>query len=69
MPNDSERIQKLETYVAELERQVEQLNEVLIQQTRELDRFKKQLGKLAETVESAELERIKSTNQKPPHYQ
>ena len=69
MAEDSERIQKLESHVAELERQVEQLNEVIIQQTRELDRFKKQLGKLTETVENVELERIKSTNPKPPHYQ
>ncbi len=69
MPEDSERIQKLESHVAELERQVEQLNEVLVQQTRELDRFKRQLAKLSESVENAELERIKSTNAKPPHYQ
>ena len=67
-PSD-ERLQKVESHVAALERQLEQLNEVAVEQARELDRLKKQLGRIAQTVENAELERIKSTNPKPPHYQ
>ena len=69
MSDSPERWRKLEQHIAELERQVEQLNEVVIQQTRELERLRKQMAKLTESVETAELERIRSTNAKPPHYQ
>ena len=63
-----ERIEKLESHVAHLERQIDQLNEVVVQQSQELDRVKKQLGRVSQTIENAELERIKSVNTKPPHY-
>ena len=70
MKDDSvERIQKLEAHVAELERQVEQLNEVVTDQTRSFEKLKTQLRRLTQTLENIELERIKSTNPKPPHYQ
>jgi uncharacterized coiled-coil protein SlyX len=69
MPDQSDRILNLETHVAQLERQVEQLNEVLFEQSRDLDRLRKNVNKLVDSVENAEMERIKSTNQKPPHYQ
>ncbi len=69
MAGDSDRIQKLESFVTELERQVEQLNGVVVEQARDLERLRKQVARLTESVENAELERIKSTNAKPPHYQ
>jgi uncharacterized coiled-coil protein SlyX len=69
MGNDSERMQKLESHITALERQLEQLNEVAVEQSRELEWLKKQVGRLAQTIENAELDRIKSTNAKPPHYQ
>jgi uncharacterized coiled-coil protein SlyX len=57
---NSRRTEKLESSLAHLEHQVEQLNGVVIEQ-----------GKLLETraMESLEIERIQSNNQKPPHYQ
>ena len=64
-----ERIEKLESHMAHLERQIDQLNEVVIQQSQELDRLKKLAGRLSHSLESAELERIKSVDSKPPHYQ
>jgi len=64
----SERIQSLESHVAQLERQVEQLNEVVIEQGRLLDKFRNQLRRLSETIETQELDRIRSTNAKPPHW-
>ena len=64
-----ERIEKLETHVAHLERQIDQLNEVAIAQSQELDRLKKQLGRVSQSLQSAEMERIKSVDTKPPHYQ
>ena len=65
----AERIEKLELHVATLERQVEQLNDVLVEQGKALDKLKHQLRRVSETIETHELERIKSTNPKPPHYQ
>ena len=69
MNDHTERIEKLEAHVAHLERQIDQLNEVVIQQSQELDRLKKQVGRVSQTLENAELERIKSVDTKPPHYQ
>lgn len=67
--NDSERFEKIETTLAHLERQYEQLNEVIIEQARQIKRLQSQQQRISETVETAELDRIKSTNPKPPHYQ
>ena len=65
----TERLEKLESHVAHLERQIDQLNEVAVQQSRELDRLKKLVGRLSQTLENTEIERIKSVDSKPPHYQ
>ncbi len=65
----AESIQQLESHMAELERQVEQLNEVVVEQSRDLEKLKGQLRRISETVENQELQRIKDTNAKPPHYQ
>ena len=64
-----QRLEKLEAHVAHLEHQVEQLNGVIIEQGRALEALKKQLQRQATTLESVELERIKNTNARPPHYQ
>lgn len=66
---NSGRIEKLESHVAHLERQLEQLNEVAVEQAREIERLKKFLNRISQTIEAAELERIKSVDSKPPHYQ
>lgn len=63
------RVEKLEVHVTELERQMEQLNEVIIAQGRAVEKAMTQLRRIVETVENQELERIKDTNPKPPHYQ
>jgi SlyX protein len=65
----SSRLEKIEAHAAHLEHQLEQLNEVVIEQGKTIERFKKQLQRQAATLESIELERIKSTNPKPPHSQ
>ena len=67
--NGTERIEKLESHVAHLERQIEQLNDVAVEQSREMDRLKKLVGRLTQTLENREIERIKSVDSKPPHYQ
>lgn len=63
------RLEALESHLAHLERQYEQLNEVVIEQRKELGLARSRLQRLGQTVDTIELERIKSTNPKPPHYQ
>lgn len=65
----AERLDRLETHIAHLERQYEQLNEVVIQQGKLLARLQREVGTAAEAVQTMELERIRANNQKPPHYQ
>jgi uncharacterized coiled-coil protein SlyX len=64
-----ERIAKLESHIAHLEHQYEQLNEVVIKQGRALAKIQKELAKTSDAVQTMELERIRGNNQKPPHYQ
>ena len=66
---NSQRIDKLESHLAHLEHQVEQLNEVVIEQGKLLDRLKKETHRQSAIMQTLELERIKSNVQKPPHYQ
>jgi uncharacterized coiled-coil protein SlyX len=65
----SRRIEKVETNLAHLEHQVEQLNAVVIEQVKLLERLKKEVQRQSRSMETLELERIQSNNQKPPHYQ
>jgi SlyX protein len=65
----SERLAKIEAHVAHLEHQVEQLNGVLIEQGKLVERLKKEVQRQSATMETIELERIKANNPKPPHYQ
>lgn len=64
-----ERLAKIESHLAHLERQYEQLNNVVIEQGRLLARLQKENAKVSESVQTMELERIRTNNPKPPHYQ
>jgi uncharacterized coiled-coil protein SlyX len=68
MSDLSERLRKIESHFAHLERQYEQLNKVVIEQGRSLARLQKESGKVSQAVENMELERIRATPSKPPHY-
>jgi uncharacterized coiled-coil protein SlyX len=63
------RLLRVESSLAHLERQHEELNSVVVDQTRILARLQKELARATQALESAELERIRANNQKPPHYQ
>jgi SlyX protein len=65
----TERLAQIESHVAHLERLGDELNTVVTQQARELERLKRQVARLTESLEGLESERIKATNPKPPHYQ
>jgi len=64
-----QRLERIEANVAHLEHQVEQLNGVIIAQGRLVERLKKEMQKQSTLLETQELDRIKSNNAKPPHYQ
>jgi uncharacterized coiled-coil protein SlyX len=63
------RLQKLESTIAHLERQYDELNKVVIEQSRAITRLQSELGRATEALRSAEIERIRANNPKPPHYQ
>ena len=63
-----QRMQQLEAHVAHLERQADELNGVLVEQTKLLARLQKNLGAVTEVIESAEKERLHQSREKPPHY-
>ena len=70
MPDEnSQRIDRLESHLAHLEHQVEQLNGVVIEQGKVLDSLRKETQRQSGAMRTLELERIKSNVQKPPHYQ
>jgi len=66
---NSQRTDRLEANLAHLEHQVEQLNGVIIEQGKLLERLKKEVQRQSSAMQTMELERVKANNQKPPHYQ
>jgi len=70
MPDEnSQRMDRLESHLAHLEHHVEQLNGVVIEQGKLLDRLRKETQRQSVAMQTLELERLKSNVQKPPHYQ
>ena len=65
----SQRLERLEANVAHLEHQVEQLNGVIIEQGKLVERLKREVQKQSTQLQTQELERIKANITKPPHYQ
>ncbi len=66
---NSRRTDRLEANLAHLEHQVEQMNSVLFEQGKLLERLKKEVQRSSTAMQTLELERVKANNQKPPHYQ
>ena len=66
--DDAERLGRIEANLAHLERQVEQLNEVVIEQGKLVARLKKEVQRQTRALETWELERMKANNPKPPHH-
>lgn len=66
---NSQRFERLESNLAHLEHQVEQLNAVVVEQVKWLERLKKEVRRQSTAMQTLELERMKANNQKPPHYQ
>jgi len=66
-PETINRLERIEAHLAHLERQVEQLNAVVIEQGKLLDQMKKQVQRQSAVLETVELERIQANNPRPPH--
>jgi uncharacterized coiled-coil protein SlyX len=64
----AKRLEKIESQIAFLERQYDELNHVVIEQSRQLARIQVELGRATQALSSQELEQIRANNQKPPHY-
>ena len=64
----SQRLEKLESHMAHLEHQVEQLNAVVTEQDKLLGRLRKEVQRQSSAMETIELERIKANNPRPPHH-
>ena len=65
----SQRLERIESHLAHLERQYEELNQVVIEQSATIKKLQAHQQRIAQSIEASELERIKATNPKPPHYQ
>ena len=63
-----ERISQLEALFSHLERQQEQLNGVIVEQGKTLTRLLKRLDDLDQSMMGQEIDRIRNTQQRPPHY-
>ena len=64
----NERMTRIETSLAELERLCDELNKIVIAQGKALHRMGQRQQQISDTMVTMEMDRIKSTNAKPPHY-
>jgi uncharacterized coiled-coil protein SlyX len=64
----SRRLEQMEANVAHLEHQVEQLNEMVIEQGKLVERLKKEVQKQSTLLRTRELELIQANNPRPPHH-
>jgi uncharacterized coiled-coil protein SlyX len=69
MSDDAQRLEKIESNLSHLERQYEELNQVVIEQARIIARLQKEHAKVSTAVQTMEIDRISANNTKPPHYQ
>jgi uncharacterized coiled-coil protein SlyX len=61
------RLVRMESHITELERLVDALNQVVIEQGKTLRRLASQNRELSSTLDTFEMDRIRNTPSKPPH--
>ena len=59
----------IESNLAHVEQTVESLSQTIVEQDKTIQQLQAQLAKLASSAESQEMDKIKGTIKKPPHYQ
>ena len=62
------RLEQAEASLAHLERNFDELNSVVIDQSKTITRLQKQLEVLGETLRGQDVDRLQPHNQNPPHY-
>ena len=67
MSDPSERVATIETTLAYLEHQYDQLNLEVLRQSKQLDRLRAQMHELLQVLKLEELERVKANQKMPPH--
>ena len=63
------RIIIIESNLAHLEKTIESLNETIISQEKTIQHLQNQITSLSSATEFDQMEKIKGTIKKPPHYQ
>ena len=64
-----EQLINLESNMAHIEQIVESINETIIEQDKTIQSLQTQVNRLTAAAESSEMDKIKGTIKKPPHYQ
>ena len=64
-----DRIIFIESNLAHLEKTIESLNETIISQEKTIQHLQNQITSLSAATEFDQMEKIKGTIKKPPHYQ
>ena len=64
----SERIDALESRLAYQDQTIEQLNETITAQWKQIDALTRQVAGLCERLQDAEADRPAPANERPPHY-
>ncbi|OUV39216.1 MAG: hypothetical protein CBC62_05895 [Opitutia bacterium TMED102] len=64
-----EQLINLESNMAHIEQIVESINETIIEQDKTIQSLQTQVNRLTAAAESSEIDKIKNTIKKPPHYQ
>lgn len=62
------RFARLESHIAHLEHLLEELNGVVIEQGKLIERLRKQVQLQSRTMETSAIEQAKANNPKPPHH-
>ena len=67
-PEAHTRLEQLEASVAHLERLTDQLNEALVDQSRQIARLQKRLELLGQSIETRDASQPTPPIERPPHY-
>jgi uncharacterized coiled-coil protein SlyX len=67
-PDAAVRMAELETRLAEQDRMIADLNEMVIAQWRKIDGLESRFGELRDAFDTAALTRAGATETPPPHY-
>ncbi len=63
-----EKLVRMESLIAHLEHQYEELNKVVVEQGKVLSKALSQQEKMADSLREMRQDEIRSDNRKPPHY-